>query len=101
DLRTLGPDGQHVALDVQVDRRRVHPGQVELRPEVLAVAPGVHRHHRRRRGRTEQVLGQPVQLTKRISAHQHHGFTSHHRTRYVARSVDADRDLICLVVTYN
>jgi hypothetical protein len=72
---TLGLHGQHVPFHVQLDRVRRHPGEVEGDHELVAVAVGVHRHGCRSAPRSrrvaEDLLGQAVQLTKRVGAHQH------------------------------
>ena len=70
----LGPDGDNVPFDVQVDRARVDAGQVELDVENDPVPPGVHRHHRRASEGAvgaEDLLGESVQFTERVGAHQH------------------------------
>ena len=71
----LGLHGQHVALHVELDRVGVHARQVERDDEAVSVAPGVHRHGASA-GTTcpvvaEDLLGQAVQLTERVGAHQH------------------------------
>jgi hypothetical protein len=70
--RSVGAYGQNVALDVEVDRVRVHPGQVKFHNECIALAPGVHWHERGSCRGPKHLLAQPVQLTEWISAHQHH-----------------------------
>src|SRR5581483_9392796 len=58
--RSLGPAGDHVAFDVQIDRVGVDAGQVELDMEGVAVAPRIHRHDRRPgegAGGAEDLLG--------------------------------------------
>lgn len=45
------------------DRVGVDAGQIELDHEILAVAAGIHRHHRRAgegAGGAEDLLGEPV-----------------------------------------
>lgn len=70
----LGLHGEHVPLHVDVDRLRVHPGQIEADHVLVAGAVGVQRHRGRTRpgtGRAQELLGQTVQLTERVGAHQH------------------------------
>jgi hypothetical protein len=67
----LGPHGQNVLLDGQIDRRGLDAREVELDDEPVAAAVGVHRERPRRprRGRRE-LLGEPVELAigvKRMS----------------------------------
>jgi hypothetical protein len=44
--RALDCHGEHVALDVEVERGRVDARNIERDDEVVAVAPGVHGHRR-------------------------------------------------------
>jgi hypothetical protein len=63
--------GQDVALHRQVDGLRIHPGQIEVDDELLAPAEGIDRHRGGPRWRAEHLLGEPVEITERIGAHQH------------------------------
>ena len=70
----LGPDGDHVAFHVDVDRVLADAGQVELDVEAVTLAPGVHQHGRgsgQGALRGEELLGEAVQLTERVGADQH------------------------------
>ena len=64
-------DGQHVALDRQVEGVGADAGHVELDDEVVALAVGVDRHGGGSSVRAEDLLGDPVELVERIGAHQH------------------------------
>jgi hypothetical protein len=64
----LGADGEHVLLDGQVDGPGGDPGQVQADVEVVALAPGVHRHRGGAGGGAEHLLGEPVQLAERVGA---------------------------------
>ena len=72
----LGADGEHVALDVEVDAVSGHAGQVELDDEPVALAPGVHRHHRGTVGGAEDLLGEAVEVTERVGGTQQHHMSS-------------------------
>src|SRR5215212_2441503 len=64
---------QNVALDVEVDRVLRHTGQVELDPEGVALAPGIHRHHGRSVGGAEQLSGETVEVAERVGGSEQHG----------------------------
>ena len=66
--RPFGSDGDHVAFHVQVYRVGSDAGKVELDDKRVAIAPGIHRHHRGPRQsavRAQELLGQLVQLAER------------------------------------
>jgi hypothetical protein len=63
----LGPHGQHILLDGQLDRLRLDARQVELDDEPVAAAAGVHRERPRRARRGgRELLGEPVELAERV-----------------------------------
>ncbi len=73
-VRALGLDGDDVAFDVQVDPVRLDAEKVELDVEGVALAPGVHRHGRwagQGAVAAEDLLGQAVQFTEWVGAHEH------------------------------
>jgi hypothetical protein len=73
----LGPHGEHVALDVQVDAVAAHARQVELEHEAVTLAPGVHRHDCGTVGGAQQLVGQAVELPERVRrTKQHHNSSS-------------------------
>jgi len=68
----LGPDGQDVLLDGQLDRRGLDAREVELDDELLAAPVGVHRERPRRPRRGgRELLGEPVELAIGVKTHQH------------------------------
>ena len=71
DRGALGADGQHVLLDSQADGIGLDARQVEVDVEAVAAAIGVHQHRGRPGGGAENLLGEPVQLTERVGAHEH------------------------------
>jgi hypothetical protein len=88
----LGLDGQHVALDVDVDAVAADARQVELDDEPVALAPGVHRHHGGAVGGArgpEQLAGKAVEVTERVGGSQQHGSSF----GWVGPLSDASQDL--------
>jgi hypothetical protein len=68
----LGPHGQDVLLDGQLDRRGLDAREVELDDELLAAAVGVHRERwRRPRRGGRELLGEPVELAIGVKAYEH------------------------------
>ena len=67
----LGPDGEDVLLDRQVDGVSTDAGQVEVDVEGVAIAVGIHRHRGRPGGCSEELLGEPVEVTERVGTHKH------------------------------
>src|SRR4029079_18177126 len=68
-----------VAFDVDVHRVDVHPGQIEGDDKFLSVLPSVHEHRGGPGRRAEDVLVEPVELAKRVGAHQH-GYLTPYRS---------------------
>src|SRR6185312_2988321 len=52
-------------------RIRRDTGKVEFDDEFMFLLPGVHRHRCRPRGRPQDLLCEPVELTEGVGAHQH------------------------------
>ena len=71
----LGPHGQDVALDVELDGVGVDAGEVEDGHEVVAVAVRVHGHGGgsgpASAAGAGEVLGEAVELAEGVGAHQH------------------------------
>jgi hypothetical protein len=70
----LGPHGQNVLLDGQLDRAGLDAREVELDDEPVAAPVGVHREPPRRARRSgRELLSEPVELAIGVIAHKHGG----------------------------
>src|SRR5205823_3266902 len=69
--RTLGPYGQNVLLDLEVDVCGIDARQVEVNVEVVAPAVGVDRHYPGGPVALGEAVELAVELPERIEAHEH------------------------------
>jgi hypothetical protein len=68
----FGRDGQHAALDVDVDGVGGNPWQVDVDPHVLPATIGVERHRQRRCSAASGESGeQEVHVSERVVLQQH------------------------------
>jgi ABC-2 type transport system ATP-binding protein len=69
----FGPHGEHVLLNGEVDRVGVDPGEVEVDDEAVILAVGVHRHRGLMGGAglLGEQLGEAVNLSGWVEAHEH------------------------------
>jgi hypothetical protein len=74
---------------MDVERLGTNTGQVELDDEAVTLPLGVHRHHgwTRRRARTEELLGESVEVAERVGAPHQHAFHLHNQSVYLAISM--------------
>ncbi len=80
----LGFDGEHVAFDVEVDRRRVHSGQIEQArdfPNRAAIAKGLLPLAIRVRELLDQNL--PLAAATRIVSLEHQLAAAHRRITHL------------------